>query len=301
MKTHNKFKLSAYASLAGCFLSMIPNADSQIVYTDIDPNIIVNDPGVNIELDLDQNGTFDFSFLHSSFVFYSAIDNSYKLRFDLLAQPINSLNAIAGSYDYHGTFSGGSWWYFPYALNFNSKIDPNISWQINSQQILALVTIDSDDSFIHYTPDADWFNSAVDETIDHYLGVRFVDIENLIHYGWIRCDVIDSGKTLVIKDYAYNDTPNDGIYAGTLITSTKNITSSNWSIYSNNNQLFVNFENANYIGTSLNVFNINGALVMTRELSGEHNVINLQEFESGVYLVEVKNDNYKSVKEIFIK
>lgn len=165
---------------------------------------------------------------------------------------------------------------------------------------MALVTIDSDDSFIHYTPDADWFNSIVDETIDHFWGVRFIDGENLTHYGWIRCDVIDSGKTLVIKDYAYNDTPNDGIYAGTLITSTKNITSSNWSIYSNNNQLFVNFENANFLGTSLNVFDINGALVMTRELLGGHNVINLQEFESGVYLVEVKNDNYKLVEQVFI-
>jgi hypothetical protein len=300
MKTQNSFKLSAYASLAGFFLGMIPSVKSQVIYTDIDPDIIVNDPGVNIELDLDQNGTFDFSFLHSSFVFYSPGHNSYRLRIDMLASPLNTLNAIAGSYDYHGTFSGGYWWYYPYALNFNSKIDANTSWQTSSQQILALVTIDSDDSFVHYTPDADWFNSVVDETIDHFLGVRFIDVENLTHYGWIRCDVIDSGKTLVIKDYAYNDTPNDGIYAGTLITSTQEALNSDWNVYAYNNKLCINLGNSNVTATELNLYNINGTLVMSTNLHQPNTVLSLQEFESGLYIVEIKNELYRFTEKLFI-
>ena len=301
MKTPYKFKLSAYASLSGCFLSMLPNAESQILYTDIDPDIIVDDPGVNIELDLDQNGTFDFSFLHSSFVFYSAIDNSYKLRFDILAQPINSLNAIAGSYDYHGTFSGGAWWYYPYALNFNSKIDGNNSWQNSSQQILALVTIDSQDGFVHYTPDADWFNSILDETIDHFLGVRFIDGENLTHYGWIRCDVIDSGKTLVIKDYAYNDTPNDGIYAGTLITLTQESLIADCKVFVNSSELFINLNSSNLIGAGIYIYNIKGASVMTGNLLESNTAISLEGVESGIYFVEIKNNNYKFTEKFFIR
>ena len=47
---------------------------------------------------------------------------------------------------------------------------------------------------------------------DKYLGLRFI-IKGQTHYGWARLDVL-SLSHWVIKDYAYNATPNKPILAG---------------------------------------------------------------------------------------
>ncbi len=290
MKYSHIFKLSAYASMSAFFLSFFQNADAQIIYVDIDPDLIIDDTGVSHDLDLDGNGSTDFSFLHSSFTFYSPGGDSYRHRIDLLATPAISLNAIAGSYHYHGTFSGGTWWYYPYALPYNTKIDAYDQWQANSSQILALITIDSDDGFILYSPAADWFNSTIEETIDHYLGIRFVDNENKNHYGWIRCDVIDTGRTLIIKDYAYNDTPDNGLYAGTFMSPISSLSNkSNWNIYTFNNVLIIKSEQQITEDTQLNIYNSAGILVYNSLLVNNYSTINLNDYAQGFYIAEVKN------------
>ena len=47
---------------------------------------------------------------------------------------------------------------------------------------------------------------------DKYLGLRFI-IDGKTHYGWARLDVTSTTQW-VIKDYAYNATPNMPIFAG---------------------------------------------------------------------------------------
>lgn len=301
MKISRSFKLSAYASLSGYFLSGFQSSEAQVVYIDIDPDMIIDEPGSSQELDMDGNGIADFSFLFSSFTFYSPGHNSYRNRIDILVKPLNSLNALAGTSDYHGTFSGGAWWYYPYALAYNSKIGASDLWQTNDEQILALVTIDSDDGIVHYAPDADWFNSNIEETIDHYLGVRFIDSENMSHYGWVRCDVIDSGKTLILKDYGFNNFPENGIYAGTLITTILSEEENmNWNIFAVNNTLYINTQMSLDKVTYLNVFNSAGSLVFNSLLTETNFSVNLEGYALGIYVVEVKSESSKIHKKIVI-
>ena len=47
-----------------------------------------------------------------------------------------------------------------------------------------------------------------------FIGIRFQDGLDRTHYGWIRCDAPDSGRVLVIKDYAYETQAGVGIIAG---------------------------------------------------------------------------------------
>lgn len=300
MKISKPFKLSAYTSMSVCFLKIATHAHGQIVYHDFDPDIVIDEPGVSEELDLDGNGFADFSFLNSSFTFYSPGHDSYRNRLDILAKPLNSLNAIAGTYDYIHTFYGGGWWYYPYALAYNSVIDAFDQWQNHYHQILALITIDFEDGDIHYAPDADWFNSNISETIDHYLGIRFVDSENQNHYGWIRCDVIDSGKTLVIKDYAYNETVDNGIYAGTLIGAFPEGLDIYWTVYAFDHQLYV------YVGTpqtedfKFRIFDINGSLMFSSHLMDKYSTFDLKALAAGVYLVEIQSSMNRYTKKIFL-
>ncbi len=53
----------------------------------------------------------------------------------------------------------------------------------------------------------DWSNK-----VDRYLGLRFI-INGKTHYGWAQLEVV-SATQWVIKDYAYNATPNKPILAG---------------------------------------------------------------------------------------
>lgn len=291
--------LSAYAAFSSYFLTS-HLVEAQVVYVDLDPDIVIDAPGVDIPFDFDGNSIYDFSFLHSSFTFYSAPYNSYKKRVDLLAKPLSTFNAIAASSHYHGTFSGGAWWYYPYALIYNSLINGLDAWKTNHQQILALITIDSEDGDVHYTPYANWFNSTIEQTIDHYLGIRFLDSENLTHYGWIRCDVVDSGTVLIIKDYAYNNTPEHGVYAGSLISSISEPLALNVNIYTYNNVLYALLNSAEE-EFELYLYDLKGSIIMTETIKSDYSSFDLQAINSGVYLVEIKNQIHTYSKKILIQ
>ena len=71
------FKLSAYATFAASFLS-IHKTEAQVIYTDIDPDIIYDEKLEGGGLDIDANGTIDFVFLNSSFTFYDYIFLSFS-------------------------------------------------------------------------------------------------------------------------------------------------------------------------------------------------------------------------------
>jgi hypothetical protein len=49
-----------------------------------------------------------------------------------------------------------------------------------------------------------------------YLGLRFKDLKNLDHYGWVRLNVSVDSKRIIglITGYAYETIPNKGVYAG---------------------------------------------------------------------------------------
>ena len=127
------FKLSAYATFAASFLS-IHKTEAQVIYTDIDPDIIYDEKLEGGGLDIDANGTIDFVFLNSSFTFYDYIFLSYRLRQDIIVGPYIFENAIAGISNQFNIGSSEFTRYYPYAININSLIDPSLEWQTFYQQ-----------------------------------------------------------------------------------------------------------------------------------------------------------------------
>lgn len=57
-----KFSLMQYSAAALALLSA-KAAYSQAIYTDIDPDVILDEPGETFGIDLDEDGLNDFNFL----------------------------------------------------------------------------------------------------------------------------------------------------------------------------------------------------------------------------------------------
>lgn len=298
--------LSAYTAMTGSFLSIIGRVDGQIKYVDIDPDLVVSEPGVYQDLDMDGNGTVDFAFINTSGTFYSPgygcyIHNSEILAF-LSDTQSNHFQAIAGISQENATKSYGYYFYdYPFALPLGAMIAASLTWQTGHAQILAKTQIHSDDGWVAIGPFADWFNSEITETIDKYLGVRFIASDSLDHYGWIRCDVVDAGSTLIIKSYAYNEIPGQGIIAGKQLADEEvPLYDLYWHIYSSDNQIIVETD-LNIAGHSeVRVFNTQGAIIYENVLAEAITYISMENLVSGVYIVHVQNAFTNTSKKVII-
>jgi hypothetical protein len=115
------------------------------------------------------------------------------------------------------------------------------------------------------------------EVLDHYLGVRFIDTAGLNHYGWIRCDVKDEGRTLIIKDYAYELQPDSSIVAGqydsiytpdtiddSTIVDVFNLQINDIFIYSFDSKIYIHFLNEITEPAQVTVYDITGKEVYRR-------------------------------------
>jgi len=285
-------KLKQYSAMCISVLATQFSAKAEAVYTDIDPDLILDSDLDFAYIDLDNNGASDFVFFNFS---YYTITSYFitQLRQRVLVWPEGDGNAIAGS---HQTWDYIR--YLPYTLETNQLINETLIFQDGYNQRMAFKTYFSGLTVAY---GGNWYP----EIIDHYLGVKFLDAEDCLHYGWIRCDIKDNGRTLIIKDYAYEIKCNTGILAGDTIGDTasvdiEEINLLNVNIYSFNNDIFVQFLgiSENY---SFQILNLSGAKISSGNLSSNNNIISLRDKPKGYYFVEIYKGNQKfAAKKIFI-
>ncbi|MCB0536950.1 MAG: hypothetical protein KDE33_05410, partial [Bacteroidetes bacterium] len=130
---NKRFTLKQYSTAAAVLLAPAA-AFSQAVYTDIDPDVILDEPGETFGIDLDEDGLNDFNFFNKSFtttVFYMDLANVKALfvgAFD------SAENGIVGNYV---TFSGGYFYNRPYAMLINEQIDSSVQFFNDNYQTMA--------------------------------------------------------------------------------------------------------------------------------------------------------------------
>ena len=178
--------------MAGSILAVAGNADAQVIYKDIEPDVTLNESGLVYMIDLDGNSANDFTLglSHST----SAGGNSVNRIF---AKPYNG--SIGGSHSgiYH----------FPYALEAGEMIDNNIPWQNAASQTMGKGILLPGSSSL-YSVFGKWYGVE-----DRYIPLRFKIGTNKF-YGWARLDVSGLVNSITIKDIAYNPTANEGLFAG---------------------------------------------------------------------------------------
>jgi hypothetical protein len=279
-------KLLGYSVAAFAFLQG-RNAETQVVYFDIDPDIILDSDGDFTSFDINGDAVLDFAFLNSSFTFFNSDFFSYQEIDVILAAPVTDGNAIAAfthPYVYGGETEIR---YFPYALAGSEIINSVLSWNDADPQILGMRQI------IHYGEDTlhcfncEWYGLLVNETIDGYMGIKIKDEDSNIHYGWIRCDVVDMGRTLIIKDYAYELQPNVPVLAGdtTHYVSINTKTQNTPRIYSYRNKIRIDLTNRSD-PASIFVYDLMGKLIFQSDILNINSEFSL-EIPMGIYNIKL--------------
>jgi len=294
-----KYSLLDYSLTAAAFLHAAA-VNSQAVFTDINPDVILDEPGELFGIDLDEDGLNDFNFINKSFtttVFYDDIANVKAIfvgAFDTMQ------NGIVGSTGYISG-GGGYNYYKPYAISNNDLINGSDNFYNLNYQTLVAIAARLEWPYI-VSPQGNWYPWFGDVT-NKFIGFKYEDEEENLRYGWIRCSVIDSGRTLIIHDYAYESKPNVGILAGDTVGDiideiNEHQYLSGATIYSFNQNVFIQLEDFEEVECS--IYNIQGQLISNQNLTNKNTIIDLKGNPIGIYIVALKNTTKRYSKTIMI-
>ena len=187
----NQKKLIQYSALATAFIATSQDSDAQVVYTDLDPDVMVTSTGT---IDMDNNLSPDFTvtFMHTS--------------------------SATVSMDYFGVsgVGGNGVAYFNSTFTFlGSTLSASIVEKLNSGDLVNS-SRSFDSAYFCYDGTVLGFPIAVGVwagSTNKFMGVKF-NISGSDHYGWVRLSVASDCKTVTIHDYAYEATAGTGIMAG---------------------------------------------------------------------------------------
>ena len=132
----SKFSLKQYSLLSVAFL-ISKEGINEVVFTDIDPDIIMQFDNDVTGIDMDNNGSIDFAFLKTSdtyIYFQSSASSGFPVvRNAIFAGPYRYENKIACPY----LSVSGDFFYAPYALEAGDTIDNNLSFSNYGFQEMA--------------------------------------------------------------------------------------------------------------------------------------------------------------------
>ena len=288
--TSRKNTLLHYASMAACVLSAKTLA-AQAVYTDLDPDVVVEmDPEI-LNIDMNSDGVLDFAFMNEIYTIFTFDSEPQSYRERIWAGPKNPDNAVAGSLNQFTLSYGGlSTYYYPFALAYNSPINESLEFQNAGYQRMA------SRNFTFNFPSLGWGTETggnwYPEITNYYLGVRFLDTAGCNHYGWIRCDVLEEGRVLIVKDYAYETKCDTSILAGDTIGDTTVIVDietpiiEHYSIWTSGFTIHVLAENIE-LPVYCEILNIQGHKVYESKINHLYSEIDLHQSNTGIYFVQL--------------
>lgn len=253
-------RLAQYSALTVA-IAGIADANGQIVYTDITDHI-GNSSNPQYMLDLNNDGTDDFR-VHQ-FNYYSYYGFSFNA---LYMKPLNAGNEVLINSSSPGSYA------YPFALDSGDVISSGqTTWNDNSFSTghMSLNFGGSDGNFIGVT--------------DKFVGLRFV-VSGDTYYGWARLDVSADAGSWVVKDYAYNSTPNSPIITGQTLSLGDN-QMPNVKVVALNKSIGLYNLGGN---TEYSLVSVSGQSVLKGSTSNTTHVIEANTVSNGVYVLELKD------------
>ena len=277
MKKNLQSRISKYTAVAGAVVSAA-GAQAQVVYTDVNPDYshdAVQDATFSVyPLDLNNDQTVDFLVASKDTVTANA-----HVRFTL-AVPYGAGNAVAGetpsNYDY------------ALALDINTMVDSTLNW-IAASNTMAY-NVDSNNPY----------NENWNGVTDKYLGLQFI-VGGNTHYGWARLDSYAIGDSIVVKDYAFEATPNVGILTGNMGASLTETQIENLVKFVNqsNNSVQV-VVNGNLTNGVVSVVSSTGQIVSSDAITEKTFSVDMNNLSSGIYMVNVTFNEGGTTKKIIV-
>jgi hypothetical protein len=188
---HQLHMYALAASAAGVgILALVQPAEAKIIYTAA--NVTIN-PAMPYKLDLNHDGTTDFSF---SVYYFSHSGSGYVEFVDDMtvggAQKSNS--AVVGSKGYARAFGPGI------------TIGPKLT--IKQETVMGDCVEEMGPMTSVHSSKGNWLNVK-----NRYLGLRF-KINGKTHYGWARLTTTTCAFSGTLTGYAYETIPNKPIVTG---------------------------------------------------------------------------------------
>lgn len=294
----SKFHIKEYSAFAASFLLIQNDVAAEVIYGDIIPDTLIKLDWESFDLDVNEDGISDFRFLKRSLSFTDATygGDSFTNRFS--AQyfgPVIFGNLVAGNLHVVFPSYGGFTVYFPYALAEGVLIDQG-SLEFQTAGVQTLAYRFRGDNSTYYPHGGHWYP----EVFDHYLGLYFKDTADCYHYGWVRLDVKDSGRELVIKDFAYETECDHPIVAGDTSSYVYVMDENNLDamVYSFGNTINVTL-NEQYNDVQLSVSDITGTEIYSNQITEKFTDIPLNE-PKGIYIVTIISGKNKYSKKVNI-
>ncbi len=268
MKKITSKKLLNYGAMSAAILGAA-DVTGQIVYTDLDPDQSLA-TGDAFPIDINDDGTDDFSI-----DIFDAAGGPGAVVFPGINGSTNS-NGFVG-------FNSGNYNY-PSLLQQDAVIDGTTP------------------SFTSARGDLNFYGCAYtnsqwcDTVTDGFLGLVF-QLAGNTHYGWVRMDVSADASSIVVKDYAFNSTPDEQILAGQTVILGVESQAFNGFTYFVDNTNTLNLK-ANSAMESVAIHNILGQEVISQKLGSTNEIVNLSALKSGVYLATISIDGAKKTVKV---
>lgn len=245
-------RLLQYSALSLAVLG-VADANGQIVYTDVDPDEVLN---------VGDDFIVDFTAAGTEFTISNPADlagGNAAIAFPSAAGAF--VGITSGPYQY------------PALLSMGDVIDG-----------AAGFTAAGERGDLNYYGCAYANSQWCGEVVDGLLGVSFTFSGNT-HYGWIRLDTDVNGSNIItIKDFAYESTPDTAIEAGDegkLNTNDQSIAGFNQFYNPSTQQLTLS---ANEAFSDISLYNLLGQEVIAKNLSSNNEILDMSSVKDGVYI-----------------
>ena len=272
--------------LLGLLLICSVTAYSQVIYNDIEPDLVadytVDNENDTVRIDIDGDNVFDVEFIAGvSVVANEPLQGIIMHVYDthLVAADVYSdtiLN-IPVSFNQTLVFNGGDY----------------ISWGENYETNSVLGEADGLALFI--TSPLITAGHATSNDVDFYIGLK-INIFGFWHHAWVMLNLNSTIPKVTVKSFAYNTVAGAGIYAG----ATNTITESSPLQHITLNNPFGNSLELSSLpfNTKIFVYNIDGKLMTSFVSEQTVQSINTAKWSTGAYILKAVNEGEERFTQI---
>jgi len=256
-------RLAQYGALS-LAITGVADVSGQIIYTDINPDQTII-RGI-YDLDMDNDGSREFSLKQVN-------NNNWIVPFS----PSDGILGLSVAFNY------------PFALSTSAVISGGQTTWIQGDGYYQTLNYNS-----CYIQNPNVSNSDWCGVTDKFVGLRF-DIDGSTHYGWARLDSAFTPSTggFTIKDYAYNPNAGEQIKAGegTPLGIDDNVFNKIKIVALNKSIALFNLPQQ----TNYKLFSLTGQSVLDGKIENNTYVIEANTLSSGVYIIELEDNNSKAI------
>lgn len=286
--TLDEAKLARFSAVAGAVIAG-GSVNAQLVYTDVNPDIIVDTASGPYDLDFNNDLVTDISLMvihQSGAGTYSGFTYTYQ-------GSAAAVQAPAGNGALTIT-SGSSSNIVVAPMNNGDLIDGAANFlSSGALAVDVLVTIPVV-SYTYQFQQGAWLGVS-----DKFLGVKFMIGANT-HYGWARLDVSAGADTIRVKDYAYNQNVDLPLLAGQTVGLDDVAVDNKVTIKTTLNEAFINVT-PDLIGGRIALINMAGQEVKQVEITDINTTIPFEGVETGIYMVAAQFEAGSVTKKVYVK